>query len=201
VNDDPIRLEAIRRIVTSIDGVIRVDDQFDPIRLVIDPESGFPAAPLSSSQLSASSFTLYLPEDHPHAVQLAVEPRAVDPANHGASDRWMAYFNRPRSSGFAILQIESYKRLDVVFDGPDVRFDHPFRSQESALCRQCNANPDAVLRACALKLHAMPDAAMVVGVDPFGLDVRVRFGVIRLDFPGVVMESADAQVAIRELLE
>jgi len=189
--------DIIARIVGSLDGILRSDELFDPVRLVIDPDSGFPAAPVQPEVFAALSWSLYLPEDRPDAVQLAVTVREIDPMNHAAADRWTAYYGKPRFARFAVFDIDFCKRLDEVLDGDDVRLHHPFRKVEGALCREFSIRSDELRAACERLSRTSHPTARVVGVDPYGIDVQVSLGVMRLEFdePATSADHARALVA------
>ncbi len=189
-------IEAQRRIAGGLEAVLRADDLFDPVRLVIDPRSGCPACPVPMGVFTASSWNLYIPEDQPDSVQLMVTPREVDPANHDAADRWMAYYGKPRLARFAIFEIEMYKRMDVTVGGAEARVVHPFRAHEGVLCREASAMEGELRRACERMSGASPAEVRAVGVDPYGLDVKVRFGVMRLEFDGRAGDAERAREAM-----
>ncbi|MFN9992692.1 MAG: hypothetical protein ACK54H_05045 [Phycisphaerales bacterium] len=192
--------DIIARIVGSLDGVLRSDELFDPVRLIIDPDSGFPAAPVRPEVFAAISWSLYLPEDRHDAVQLAVSVREIDPMNHAAADRWAAYYGKPRFARFAVFDLDFCKRLDVVLEGDDVRLRHPFRNVEGALCREFSMRKDELRAACERLSRTPHPAARVVGVDPFGIDVQVSLGVMRLEFDEPVSSADHARAAYAKRL-
>lgn len=189
--------DAQKRIAGALSGLIRAGDVFEPVKLVIDPATGFPALSVGHWAIEDPDLSLYLPEDHPDGVQLSGRLREVDLQNHAAADRWMAYYGKPTRVGFGIFEIESYKRLDVVVDGPQAAIKHDFRPSEGALLRALRSREADLIRACRRLSGLEPETALAVGVDPYGLDVRVRFGVMRLDFP----EHAETHDAAARLID
>lgn len=192
--------DIIARIVGSLDGVLRADELFDPLRLIIDPDSGFPAAPVRPEVFAALSWSLYLPEDRSDAVQLAVCVREIDPKNHAAADRWTAYYGKPRFARFAVFDIDFGKRLERVLDGDEVRLRHPFRHVEGGLCREFSTHADQLRAACERLSRTPHPAARVVGVDPYGIDVQVTLGVMRLEFDEPAMTAEAARAAVARLI-
>ncbi|MFZ4574285.1 MAG: hypothetical protein ACOYN0_07790 [Phycisphaerales bacterium] len=195
-----MRPDVQRLIASCLSGVLRSDESFNPIRFVIDPRTGCPAAPLPSEAFDASSWSLYLPDDSPLSVQLTVTLQEVDPLNHDAADRWMAYFGRPKTPRFAVLPIDFCKVRDEALDGDEVRLVHPFRSRESALLRELAGSSEQLARACTALTGLQHPEAKAVGIDPYGVDVRVGLGVIRLEFKGDAQTEDVARVHLRDLL-
>jgi len=202
--DQPDILDAHRRILGWHEGTLNVDGEFRPCRFIVDPDSGNPAAPVHASTFDAASLVLHLPEDEPEAVHLTLNAREVDPRNHVAADRWSAYFGSHPDNRFAILELESFKRLGSVVDGELARPVHPFRHAEPRLCKAVNVKREALADACGrlrgTRPHFSPTSPMCVGIDPFGLDVRIAFGVTRLDFPSVAASEAEARALIAGVL-
>ncbi len=196
----PDILDAHRRILGWHEGTLNIDGDFRPCRFIVDPDSGNPAAPVHSSTFSSPSLVLHLPEDEPEAVHLTLNAREVDPHNHAAADRWSAYFGPHSHNRFAILELESFKRLDSVIDGELARPVHPFRHAEPRLCKSINRDREALADACERFRGTRPlviaGSPMCVGIDPFGIDVRIAFGVTRLDFDGVAATEDEALVLI-----
>ena len=192
--------DAQRRIASCLDGVLRADEDFARVRIVIDPGTGWPACPMATEVLDAGSWSLYLPEDDPEFVQLTVTPREVDPQNHDAADRWMAYYGRPKFARFAVLEVNTYKRLDEAYDGDEVRLVHPFRKGEGAILKELTARTDDLRRACEAVTKLAHPEVRAVGVDPFGIDVRVGLGVMRLEFPSPAFDAEQARERVGGVL-
>lgn len=200
----PDILDAHRRIFGWREGVLNTDGEFRPLRFVIDPDSGNPAAPVHAATFEAESLVLHIPEDEPEAIHLIVNPKEVDPRNHAAADRWSAYFGPHTESRFAILEIETFKRLDSALEGELARPIHPFRHAESRLCKAINQDRETIANACArirgTRPEVRPGSPLCVGVDPFGIDIRIAFGVARLDFPSIAATEDEARSLCQLLL-
>ena len=197
-------LNAHRRLFGWHEGVLNIDGEFRTCRFIIDPASGNPAAPVHASVFQAPSLVLHIPEDEPEAVHLTLRAVEVDPRNSEAADRWSAYFGPHPEGRFGILEIESFKRLDSVLDGELARPLHPFRHAEGRLCKAMNQDRAALADACerlrGTRPELRPDSPLCVGVDPFGLDLRIAFGVTRLDFPSIAATEAEAVSLCHTLL-
>jgi hypothetical protein len=85
----------------------------------------------------------------------------------------------------------------MVFDGEAVAIPNPFGAEEPGLCRELNQRHDAIKQIAKAKLSVDIAEPTGVGVDPWGVDVRARFGVVRVPFtqrlgePGMVAEAIE----------
>ncbi|HEX2839618.1 MAG TPA: hypothetical protein VHN77_15990, partial [Phycisphaerales bacterium] len=146
---------------------------------------------------------LFLPDDaaaNPECLQVTATPREIDPNREEACDRHGAYFGRPAHPRWALLEVSSVKRLDEVLDGDLVRLANPLRRHEGRLCRAVNANAGALSQACERAAGIAPPEPRMVGVDPWGADVRARFDIIRLEFPQPVSTDTEARDQLSTLL-
>jgi hypothetical protein len=198
---DPADL--LRRMRCFHEGVLCFRDVTASVRYVLDPASGQPVLPVPAFALESEELALFSPDDaldNPDCLQLLATPTPVDPDRDEACDHFAAYFGKPSHSRWARLEVQSLKRLDHVIDGDLVRLANPLRKHEGALCKLANAHSAAVARACATQTGTAPEHPLVVGVDPWGADVRARFGIIRLEFAQPVSTEAEAQAALAHLL-
>lgn len=156
--------------------------------------------PVHADVLLQDDLTLFIPEETDDALQLLGEPVEIDPARHAACDRYVACFGRPEFTHWMLLDLESVRRLEVVVDAAEIARSNPLASFEAALCRGLNARPDLLGAACRAALGTAPAAPVAVGVDPFGVIVRARFGVMRLEFEGEALSPNDAHREIENLL-
>ena len=175
----------LRRLRRSHMGVLRFGDVFEIVRFVLDPASGQPVLPVVGHALDFDSVLLCTPDDahaNPDCLQVTANPVEIDPLRDEACDRHGAYFGRPAHTRWARLEVESIKRLDEVLDGDLVRLANPLRRHEGRLCQAANKHEAAIARACERSQGITPESPRVVGVDPWGMDVRARFDVLRIEF-------------------
>lgn len=169
-------------------------------RYVLDPDTGFPVVAVSAEVFDAEDFVLHVPEDEDDALQLMVEPQEVDSRNSPAADRYAIYHGKPGEVHLLRLEILSAKFRGHVFEGSELACVNPFGSGEAGLCKVANQRASDLTHLCARSCGTSPAAPVLVGVDPHGLDVRARFGVIRVDFPRKVASIDEARSAIEDLL-
>jgi hypothetical protein len=170
---------------------------------VLDPLTGQPVVPVTARALDAESVVLFLPDDatsNPDCLQVSARPREIDPNREEACDRHGAYFGRPAHPRWAMLEVESVKRLDEVLDGDLVRLANPLRRHEGRLCRAVNEHATALTGACERIAGVAPAEPRMVGVDPWGADVRARFDIVRLEFPQPVSTPDEGREQLSRLL-
>lgn len=195
--------DLLRRLRLYHEGVLLSGEVASPVRFVLDPLSGQPVLPVEAGVLGAESVSLVSPDDatdNPDSLQVHARPVEVDPHSHEACDRYQAYFGKADHARWALLQVDSLKRLNTVIDGDLVRLSNPLRRTEGALCRAANAHLPELARACKHRAGTAPEQPLTVGVDPWGMDVRARFGVLRLEFSIPVSTPDEAREAMGQVL-
>jgi hypothetical protein len=195
----------LRRLHRFHEGVLGMgegaSERIERTHFVIDPVSGRPVFPAPKGLFEQESLTLHAPDDEPGALMILGRAEELDPLRDGACDRWQFYHGKPRLARWAALEIESIKSTDHVLDQRDAQVQSPLLAAEPSLCRWVNTeHKEAMREACRRSLGTLPESALLVGVDPYGLDVRAQFGVMRVEFPGVAETEAAARAAIEELL-
>lgn len=200
-------MDLLRRLRTFHEGILAFGenpgDITEPCKFVLDPLSGEPALPVAAEALRSQDLMLFAPDDsleNPECLQVFATCTEINPHTHEAADRWLAYHLKPTHARWAKLNIQSVKRLDEIIDGDLVRLTNPLRQHEGALCKYANQHQAALANACEHQLHTRPENPFAVGVDPWGLDIRARFGVLRLEFPTPVSTPEEAHAAIRDLV-
>jgi hypothetical protein len=189
--------DALARLHRHHDAVLRIGDRVEPIRFVIDPVTGRPVFPAPPGALQEETVTLHAPEDADDALHLMGALVELDPGSDGACDRYLIYFERAPWARWAAMEIESLKNLSTVLDGPEAMVVSPLRGVEPGICKRWNADPARVTALCRKFAGVAPDPALLVGVDPYGLDVRARFGIVRIEFtaPAKTPEAIESTLA------
>lgn len=124
--------------------------------------------------------TMHVPdEDEPDAVHLL---GSLAPAPAALRERWLAYHRDLPTPGVARFEVESIKAEGEVLDRSEFTLSNPLRSIESALCRLANSDPRRLACLCESITRVSPTSPVAVGVDAWGLDVRARVGVMRVEF-------------------
>lgn len=196
----PAAAPLLRALRGHRDCTLLADETPFGARSVLDPATGrlvlcIPAAPLAAGQL-----VLFVPEESDNALQMLVTAEELDPRSDSPCDRWRAYHGEPRAPRWLAMSIVSARLGATVVEGQELMRPNALRRAEPALLRAGNADQAALRRLCRRAAGVFPDAPVLVGVDELGMDVRARFGIIRVEFPRPAPDADDADAVIRSLL-
>ena len=111
---------ALRRVKSPT--LLIVGEHARAARFVLDPATGQPVLPVLADVFTAGEVALLAPDESTDSLQLLASPIEIDPARHEACDRHQIYFGRPEFARWALLEIESIRRLDDVLDGEIPRY-------------------------------------------------------------------------------
>ncbi len=181
-------------------GTLSCDGRVFPSRFVIDGASGRIVLPVPREALECDSLVLHVPEEGEGALELLLVPRPIDPDREGACDRWQAYHGRPREARWASCAIESARRAGLVVSGDDLDLVNPLLREEGRLCTGANSRAEAVRSLARRTTGTAADEATLVGIDPRGLDIRARIGILRVEFARPAPTPEGAQAALESLL-
>lgn len=178
-----------------------------PARFVIDDHTGHLTLFAERQALQQEAPALLIPEESEPELELLLDFDRRPPGE-ARRDRWRAYHAaaEPERAGEWASVIAETVRLCItpgpeVFDGPEICRPNPLREEITRLLRQPNQRPDDLARAVRARIGEASVAPVAVGVDPWGLDVRARFGVIRLEFEREARDADAAAAAIEALLD
>jgi hypothetical protein len=180
-------------------GVLAAWERVFPVRFVIDA-GGRLIAPLEREAIDApAGHTLFVPEEADKALQLLLQIEGLGP-DPASADRWRAYHGTPRSTRWCAMTIESGRLGALVVDGGELTLVNPLAAAEGGLCRRANADRGA-LRRGVLRVAGVDVAEpLCVGLDDHGLDVRARFGIVRVRFERAVGSAEDAMRVVDGML-
>lgn len=189
-------------------GLLRVGEVLHQVRFVIDPATGDPVTvvPVHAVEQGgdAAAVTLHVPDDGPLAVHVLGHLEPLDPDRDAVCDRYLIYHgppsgreNKPR---WARLLVDSIKQERTVIDRDEFAVGNPLAPREPAFCKAMNQDRDRIARICGRATGTTPESPLVVGVDPMGIDVRARLGVMRVEFPAVCtsIEAVEQVLAAME---
>lgn len=200
---DPATLDTLqRRLRRTSSALLLVAERLDPIRFILDPASGRPVFPAHADAFSGDPLTLHVPDDTDlDALHLLGTPAEIDPRTTEAGDRWHAYHLKPPFPRMLALELDSIKTRELLIDAADASFVNPLRWSEPSLCRLGNADPVRLARLCERCTGTLPASPLMVGMDPWGLDLRARLGVIRVEFEEPARDPEAAPDALRRMLD
>lgn len=187
-------------------GVLRVADDVRDVRFVVDQLTGFPVLPVRADVFAAEDLILFIPDEAEDALQLLVEATELDPNREAACDRFIAYHGaaqgvegRARSARWARLTVTTAKIAGVVDDG--ACSSNAIGDDEPALCKWLNTTLGAASRIVKGLSSTPEDDLTVVGVDQFGVDVRARADIVRVEFPTQATSAAAARRMIEAIIK
>ncbi len=195
--DDSPR-DITRRLRSLFEGVLLCDEHAGSVNFVLDPESGQPVAPIPAWLLDdegnhqAADIVLMTPDENADALQLLCRARSIEPSVF-AFAYYEAHHAKPAEGTICLLEVESIKSGLTLASGEDCCVPNPLIKVIGAICRTVNADRGLLAEACDRALHVKPQSPVCVGVDPDGLSIRARFGIVRIPFD---IEPKNAEQAL-----
>lgn len=192
-------VEAVRRQVRRYtEGVLRVGDEIWPTAFVVDGRDGSVVFPCASED--AAGGVLYAPDDGFEEVALLLDAELFTPRFDEVKDRHQAYHGVVEGRCWQRCRVDSAKWRGTVFEGASVVGANPLRAVEPGLCKTLNADRDRLSELTRLLTGVKPKEGVCVGVDPLGMDVRTRVGVIRVEWPREIESPEQAGAVVGALL-
>ena len=173
---------------------LRFDEHIMPLRYVFAPD-GRLAAPVMVAMLQSFDTVLFVPEasDDSMEIMVGLEQFDEDSSEGGAlADRWRIYHGEPDDVRWALMSIDCARYGGLIHDGEALMRTNPLAEHEATICRTFNSEKkNELTRLCTqLKDVDVPDP-VCVGADDMGIDIRARFGILRisLDAPATSPEQ------------
>jgi uncharacterized protein DUF2470 len=172
---------------------------YDSVRYLVDPRTGSLVLSIEEAILDADDVVLVIPEDRfdaPMRVSLDLSTTIEEEA----CDRFLAYHLHQPSSIWALGRINFAKLESGEVVGTDeLEIPNPLIDALAGLCKKLNTDRKALGEVCKLLTKAKVDEPLAVGIDPIGMDVRTKFGVLRVEFPSPVEDATQAEDVIAAL--
>ncbi len=196
VGPGPDVLRAFRQFKN---GLLKDDELRTKVRFVIDPRSGRLALPLTGVPV-AEALTLLVPDEMAESMQLLIEVSELEASREDLCDRWRIYHGQPDATRWFVLRPDSVKWEGRVYDGSEITQPSILAAVEGRLCKKANSDRPRLAAMCQRLVRTVPAEPMVVGVDADGLDLRARFGIIRIEFDSRASDAAQAERMLEEML-
>jgi len=192
---------ALAALLAHRHGTLVLDELPHPARYVIDGKSGELILAVPRHAFEAAQWVLHIPEESDTSLQVLLDPAPIDAASRGhATDRHEACHGPPAEPCWASGTLASARLGGSVLGPEALDLRNPLYDAETTLCRALNADRAALAAACRRRLGRDADSPLAVSVDPWGVVVRCRFGVLRLEFDAPAPDEADARRAIERLV-
>lgn len=189
---------AVDVFTAHCEGYLRIDEQGFVLKYIIDPENGRLVASAPVAVFHAAEHVLFVPEETDDALQVLLS--AEEMQEGVATDRWLAYHATPDHVRWASFWIDGARHGPWVFDGEAIGFPNPLGHEEAALCKALNEDKAKLAALCQRYAGTVVPTPVCVGVDPRGIHVRARFGIVRARFEDVCATAAAAREAIEGML-
>jgi hypothetical protein len=193
------RQAAVRALRRHHAGTLQLHERVAQVKMVIEAATGRIVMPVEPTFAAAGAeMLLWMPAESDWDVQASVLARPVErPEGSEAVDRWRAYHGETSLSAWVACDIEGVKTESGVF-GDEAQQPNALGRGEYPLIKRANADRERLAAACKRHAATAVADAMCVGVDLFGIDVKARFGIVRLEFaPGIV--AGTPEVCGREI--
>jgi hypothetical protein len=188
---DDIVLRAHRFLRAHTSGDLQFDEHVRPVRYVVTPD-GRLVSSVMVAMIRAVETVLFVPAAEEDALELLVTLEQFEETGEAGAmaDRWRIYHGDPEDVRWAYLDIDAARFESAVIDGEALMRPNDLAEEEARLCRTLNAPERREdLRRLARRAGAELEDPRVVGVDPDGLDIRGRFGVVRVGMGRAEIES------------
>lgn len=197
---DPEARTLVRLLRAHRTGSLVTAETARPCPTIIDPDLGRLVAALTTDEASLDAATLFVPDESDSALQLLVLPSRSEPASPAASDRYQAAYGPPTLPFLLALAVDGARLDSVVVDGAEIDLRNPLAAATGSLRRLLNADRPRLARACVRSRLRVGEEPVCVAIDPDGLDVRGRFGLVRVEFQAPAATPEDLQARVDEWL-
>lgn len=198
--DGPPLAHAISFLRAERAGELAFAGHVRPIKFVLDNESGRIVAPMMVAAADDPHPVLFLPEESLDAMQLILSPEPMDGETHAAADRWRIHHGREEDIRWMSCYIDSAKWGPMVYDGDALMLSNPLADYEPAACKKMNQDRSLLTQLCERGAGVAVADPVCVALDPEGLHVRARFGVVRIPFAEPAQDAEHAARLIDELI-
>jgi hypothetical protein len=162
-------------------GTLRFGDNLHDVSYVF-VNDGSMIIPAMVAMLQPQDLVMYVPEYAEDCIEMHVtlEQFSENGAGGVYADRWQMYHGEPPDVQWAKVAIDAARFHDMFVDGEGLQRENKIAGDEPSLCKELNRDISEVAKACKRIARVEVEVPVVVGVDPLGVDVRARFGIVRL---------------------
>jgi hypothetical protein len=162
-------------------GTLRFGEHLQDVSYVFDND-GSMIISVMVAMLQPQDLVMYIPEYVEDCMEMHVtlEQFSEDDAGGAYADRWQMYHGEPPDVQWAKVAIDAARFHGMFVAGEGLQRENKIADDESSLCKALNGDISKVVSACKRIANVEVKTPVVVGVDSLGVDVRARFGIIRL---------------------
>jgi hypothetical protein len=199
---EPTAADAVRALRAYTSGHLTLDGEHRwPVRFVWDRRAGRLVFPLPEDAALEGEGQLLLPDEHDPAVAVLLTIEQVASLPGALEIRFEIYHGRAESARWGVAAVVALRHHGEAYDGEELVLTDGLVADEPALCRELNADPARLRALCETGARASVDEPVAVGVDPDGIDIRARFGIVRAPFAASAATAEAAREQIARLSE
>tara|TARA_R110000737_G_scaffold2923_18_gene10125 strand:+ start:263662 stop:264285 length:624 start_codon:yes stop_codon:yes gene_type:complete len=168
---------------------------------MVDPRSGDYLVAVVKDAFDATDITLASPKDSfDTRVRISIE--LSESTTEEQRDRFTAY-HIPATTPLLAVGTFQYAKIDSgeVVTPEQCELVNPLVSVMGPLCKALNADRSRLSSLCNQITGVAHELPLAVGVDDTGIDIRARFGLVRMILPEPITDPSDAMSTIESLLE
>ncbi len=182
--------EAWKFLRSNSTATIRFGEHLQEVSYVICND-GVMVIPVMVAMLQPHDMVMYVPEyvDDCMEMHVSLEQFSEDGEDGVRTDRWQMYHGEPPDVQWAKVEIDAARFHEMFIDGEGLCRVNEFAELEASLCKRLNSSSAKLAEACRNVAHVEVESPLLVGVDPLGLDIKARFGIVRLE-PKMPFENA-----------
>ena len=185
----------------NLAGELQFDEHIRPLKIVIGSD-GRAVAPVMVAMLQAMQTVLFLPHADEESLQVLVSLEQFEESSeHGHRvDRWQIYHGEPEDVRWAFVNVDCAKHLGAVIDGQAIEQPNPLADIEATVCQQLNADQSALRKFVQMRRKLDLEKPLLVGIDPWGMDIRGPFDIVRVEFDAMLEDPIVAADVITEMV-
>ncbi|MBC8523498.1 hypothetical protein H8D29_06180 [PVC group bacterium] len=182
--------EAWKYLRANSTATLRFGEHLQDVSYVICNDGTF-VIPAMVAMLQTQDMVMYIPEYAENCMELHVSLEQFAEEGEGGeyADRWLMFHGEPPDVQWAKVEINAARFHELFIDGEGLRRNNLLTDEEASICKTVNNDRGSLSEACRRVIGIHIESPVLVGVDSLGLDVRARFGIVRLE-PDVPFENA-----------
>lgn len=169
----------LRRNTTA---TLRFGEHLQDVSYVLCHDGGM-VIPVMVAMLQPQDMVMYVPEYAEDCMEMHVSLEQFSEEGEGGAcvDRWQMYHGEPPDVQWAKVVIDAARFHEMFVDGEGLQRANELAKDETVLCKEANSDSANLTRVCAKVSNVEVASPTMVGIDPLGIDIRARFGIVRLE--------------------
>lgn len=198
--NDSTLLRASHLLRSAWSATLLYDQSPFETKCMLDPRDGVYIVSIVEDALDATDLVLASPRDSFDSrirISITLDPDTTEEQR----DRFTAY-HLPATKPLLARGSFEFAKIDSgeVVTSEDCSLRNPLINEMGSLCKVLNSNRDLLAKVCKESSGVEHESPLAVGVDHIGIDVRARFGLVRIVLPEPIEKPDDAHDCIERLL-